>query len=138
MPAGYTSTRKRRKERGGGGSPQNERRSQPRCNRGLVGVRTLIMGCQTIMLIVYSVRTPAVCLDVCSYQRLQPAADSRVSRYTSSFFVLADKSSQVVWRRNLAKKRGDIGVSYPDGFSKEAFVTRSNFFLFARAINERD
>lgn len=32
----------------------------------MVGVRTLIMGCQTITLIVYSPLTPSVCLDVYS------------------------------------------------------------------------
>lgn len=51
---------------------------------GVVGVRTLIMGCQTIMLIVYSVLTPSVCLHVysCRLCRLLFLVSA------SSFFVI--------------------------------------------------
>lgn len=65
------STRKRRNARAG--ARQNGRRGHDVAR--VVGVRTLIMGCQTIMLIVYSVLTPSVCLHVYSC-RLQPT-DSR-------------------------------------------------------------
>lgn len=64
--------RHQEEEETGAGGGEVKRTEKARCCWRVVGVRTLIMGCQTIMLIVYSALTPSVCLYVYPY-RLQPS-----------------------------------------------------------------
>lgn len=84
--SGLPAQHQEEEETGAGGG---EVKRTERCHdaAGVVGVRTLIMGCQTIMLIVYSALTPSVCLYVYSYRLQRQVAGSRFLIF-ASFFVL--------------------------------------------------
>lgn len=104
------------------------------------------MGCQTIMLIVYSVLTPSVCLHVYSY-RLQANSCFPSSRPPSSFssssrsriLFLSSLSRETMWKERkivsgMPSNRFAVGERDENYVSKDAswWFTRRKLFIRLR------